>query len=336
MSNPAVGLKLPLETDNPGTPVSKSSAEWGRHAESLGYDSIWMGEAWSVNVFVELGSVAEQTEEIQLCTAVVNTYSRTPPVLAMAGAALQQLSGGRAILGVGPSHAAIVEGLHDIPYERPVRRTHEAIELIEQLTSGGGKVDYHGEIFEVDSHPAFDESLPVYNAALGEANRRATGRVADGWLPYIFPVSKLDDAFETIAQAAREAGRDADNLEVTPQILAVVCDDPEVARDHVRSYIARYIGSLPNYRNALAGPFTEEAQTIGEAWDEGGLDAAKACVPDELLYEVGVAGTINEARDQLRDVLNEDIVDRPIVYVPRGVPEIDRDRTIEVLSPEHM
>lgn len=336
MSEPSLGLKLPTKGDSPDAPVTKSAAEWGKHAESLGYDSIWMSEGWNVDAFVELGSVAERTREIRLCTAIVNTYSRTPPVLAMAGAALQQLSGGRAVLGVGPSHATMIEDLHGMPYESPVRRTHEAIELIKELTGGGGEVSYSGEIFKVDGYPAFEESVPVYNAALGEANRRATGRVADGWLPYIFPVSKLEDAFETIAETAQAAGRDADALEVTPQILAAVSDDSEEAKDHVRSYIAKYIGGLPNYRNAVAGPFTEEAKAIGEAWDDGGLNAAKAHVTDELLYEVGVAGTVDDARDQFRDILEKDIVDCPIVYVPRNVPEVDRDRTIEALSPEQL
>lgn len=336
MSRPAVGLKLPTTADSPNEPVAKSAAEWGQYAESLGYNSIWMSEAWGMDALVELGSVAERTETIRLCTAIVNTYSRTPPVLAMAGASLQQLSDGRAVLGVGPSHRSVVESLHEMPYERPVRRTHEAIELVKELTGGGGEVRYSGEIFEVEGYPAFEESIPVYNAALGEANRRATGRVADGWLPYVFPISKLEAAFETISEAARSAGRDENALEVTPQILAAVSDDPDEAKDHVRSYIARYIGGLPNYRNAVAGPFTTEAEAIGEAWEESGLEAAKTCVTDELLYEVGVAGTVEDARTQFRDVLETDVIDCPIVYVPRNVPEGDRDRTIEALSPEQL
>jgi len=336
MADPAIGLKLPTNGELPHEPVSKSAAAWGQHAESLGYDSIWMSEGWGVNAFVEMGSLAERTDDIRLCTAVVNTFSRTPTVLAMAGAALQQRSGGRAVLGVGPSHATLIEELHNVPYERPIRRTHEAIELVKELTGGGGNAGYSGELFEVEGYPAFEESVPVYNAALGPANRRATGRVADGWLPYIFPVSKLEDAFETIAETARETGRDSDELEVTPQILAAVTDDPEVAKDHVRSYVARYIGGLPNYRNALAGPFAAEAREIGEAWEADGLEAAKAHVTDELLFEVGVAGTVEEARSQFRDVLETDTVDCPIVYVPRNLPDHIRDRTIEALSPRRL
>lgn len=337
MSDPTVGLKLPTAGERPDRPAPHATAEWGERAETLGYDSIWMSEAWGADALVELGTVAERTERIRLCTAIVNVYSRTPAVLAMAGATLQRLSGGRAVLGVGASHAATVEALHGMAYERPVRRVHEAIELVKALTGGGdgsgAAVTYDGEVFSVDGYPPFDEPVPVYNAALGEANRRATGRVADGWLPYVFPVSALGEAFETVARTARESGRDPDAIEVTPQIMAAVDEDPEVAKDVVREYVARYVGARPNYRNALADWYPESAAAIGDAWESGGVEAAMGAVPDELVFEVGVAGTAEEARDQLRAVLDEPVVDCPIVYVPRPAPDGVRDRTIEALAP---
>lgn len=336
MSDPTIGLKLPTTGGSPDVPVEMSAGEWGARAEELGYDSIWGSEAWGSNIFLELADVAFHTDDLRLCTAIVNTYSRTPPVLAMAGATLQRLSGGRAVIGIGPSHATFVESLHGVPYEQPVRRTHEAIELIKALTGGGEEVQYDGQIFSTNGFAPFDEEVPVYNAALGEANRRATGRVADGWLPYIFPVSSMADAFETIAQTAKERGRDPADFEVTPQILAAVSDDPDEAKDYVRDYIAHYIGGLPNYRNAVAGDFAEEAAAIGEAWDDEGVEAAKAAIPDELLFEVGVAGTEEDVRTQFRDILDTEIVDCPIVYVPRDVPPAERDRTIEALSPAQL
>ena len=337
MSDPTVGLKLPTVGERPDRPDTHSTAGWAERAETLGYDSIWMSEAWGADALVELGTAAERTDSIRLCTAIVNVYSRTPAVLAMAGATLQRLSGGRAVLGVGASHPGFVESLHGMAYERPVRRVHEAIELVKALTGGGDgsntTVTYDGEIFSVDGHAPFDEAVPVYNAALGEANRRATGRVADGWLPYVFPVSALGEAFETVARTAREAGRDPDAIEVTPQVMAAVDDDPEVAKDVVREYVARYVGALSNYRNALADWYPDEAAAIGDAWESGGMEAAMDAVPDELVFELGVAGTAEDARDQLRAVLDEPVVDCPIVYVPRSAPDAVRDRTIEALAP---
>lgn len=336
MDGPKIGLKLPTTGDQPNRPASMSAGAWGERAEELGYESIWMSEGWGMDALLSLAQVALRTETIRCGTAIANTYSRTPPVLAMAGATLQQLSDGRAVLGVGPSHASIVETLHAMDYDRPVRRTHEAIELVTELTSSADGVTYDGEIFQVEGYPGFDASVPVYNAALGEANRRATGRVADGWLPYLFPVSALEEAFETVAEAAREAGRDPEEIEVTPQVLASVDDDPEAAALPIREYVAQYVGTLPNYRRALARWYPDESEAIGEAWADGGLEAATAAVTDELVFELGVAGTPEVAREQLARIADTTVVDCPILYVPRSVPPRERDRTIEKLRPDRL
>lgn len=336
MADPTLGLKLPVSDDRPNAPASISAGAWADRAEALGYDSIWMSEAWGADALLELAGAADRTDTIRLCTAVVNVYSRTPAVLAMAGATLQRLAEGRAVLGVGPSHAAAVEAIHDLDYDRPVRRTHEAIELVRALTRGEGPVSYDGEVFEVQDLPGFDRPVPVYNAALGEANRRATGRVADGWLPFMLPVSSLPAAFETVAETARAAGRDPDDIEVTPQLLAAVDDDPDQAIDAIRRFVAMYVGGLPNYRNALAEWYPEAAAAIGEAWENGGQEAAAEAVPEEVVFDLGVAGSPDDVRDQLESVLETPVVDCPIVYVPRSVSAAVRDRTIEALAPEHL
>ncbi len=333
MSGPTVGLKLPTVDDDPD---GMSAADWGMRAEELGYDSIWMSEAWGPNSPVELASVAPQTEDIRLCTAIVNVYSRTPAVIAMAGATLQRLSDGRAVLGIGPSHPPAVASIHGLEYERPVRRTHEAIELVKALTSESGEVTYEGEIFEVEGADGLDAPVPVHNAALGEANRRATGRVADGWLPYLLPVSALEDAFETIADTAAAAGRDPDEIQVTPQILAAASDDPAAAKNAIREFVAGYIGPLDNYRNALADWMPESAEAIGEAWAEGGPDAAESAVTDEVVQELGIAGTPEEVREQLAGLLDRSVIDSPIMYVPRTASEEMRDRTIDALAPRDL
>lgn len=336
MTDVSLGLKLPTSDDQPNHPVDKTAGEWAVFAEERGFESVWMSEGWGADALVSLTEAAVQTETIKLCTAIVNTYSRTPPVLAMAAATIQDISDGRFVLGLGASHPEIIEPLHGMAYDRPVRRMHEAIEIVKQLTSGNDSVSYDGEIFQVDDYQPFDQPVPVYNAALGEANRRATGRVADGWLPYVFPVSKLDEAFDTIARTAGEAGRDPDEIRVTPQILAAVHVDPEVAKEHVRKYVAIYLGGLPNYRHALAEWYPEESEAIGEAWDDGGLEAAMDEVSDDLLFEFGVAGTTETARDQLREICDHDLIDTPILYVPRSVPSDERDQTIEALQPSNL
>jgi alkanesulfonate monooxygenase SsuD/methylene tetrahydromethanopterin reductase-like flavin-dependent oxidoreductase (luciferase family) len=335
MATPTVGLKIPKGTGSPIAPADRSIGSWAALAEDLSYDSVWTSEGWEGSALVELAEAAMRTTDVRLCTAIVNCYSRTPASLAMAAASLSRLSDGRFVLGLGTSHPDFVEELHGMAYDRPVRRVHETIELCKAFTSGADSVTYDGELFQVDGYAAFDTPVPVYNAALGAANRRATGRVADGWIPYLLPLSGLDALFETIADAARAAGRDPDAIEVAPQVLAVVADDRSTARDHLRSFVAPYL-DWANYRNALGEHFPEAVEAIAAAREAGDEAAAAANVTDEMLDELAVSGRPEDARDQLRAIIERPGIDTPIVYVPRGVPADLRTQTIEALAPTEL
>lgn len=331
-----LGLKLPKTSGIPMWSFEKSAGDWGVRAEGLGYDSIWTSEAWGSHAFVELAEVAVRTEDLRIGTAIANAFSRSPAVLAMAGASLNRLSDGRAVLGVGASHPEVIEGLHGMDYHRPVRRTHETIELVKAMSQGQDPVNYDGELLTSRDFPALDDPFPVYNAALGEANRRVTGRLADGWIPYLVPFSRLEESFETVAMAARGENRDPDDIEVVPQVLAVVDDDTDSARLPIREYVARYVGDFDAYRNAFSVQFPDVVEEIAEAWQEGDTDGAVEHVTDELVQEVGVAGPPEIARTQLRKVLDIEVVDSCIVYVPNGTPRDILDRTIEELSPRNL
>lgn len=330
----SLGLKLPRVGGSPGWTFEKTAGEWGKRAEEAGYHSIWAAEGWGANVMVELSQIAMMTDELYFGTAIANVYSRSAAVLAMGGASLTRLSGGRAILGLGASHPGFIEGLHNIDYEQPVRRSHETMELIRELSQSEKPVEYKGELFQTEGFAPLETPFPIYNAALGSANRRATGRLADGWIPYLLPKSQLNAAWEDVATAARDADRDPADITVTPQILAAVDDDPEVARKPIRDYVATYIGSFDAYRRIIAEDFPEETAAVAEAYDNGDEDEARTRVTDEMLEEFGVAGTPDAARDQLRDVMALDAVDRVIVYPPAGIDSEMLDRTIDELSPQ--
>ncbi|MFB6311273.1 MAG: LLM class flavin-dependent oxidoreductase [Salinirussus sp.] len=336
MATPTIGVKVPKAAGFPKEPGPMGPGGFGVYAEALGYDSLWASEEWGTESFVELTTIACHTDEIGLGTAILNVFSRTPAVIAMGAASLQRISDGRAMIGVGTGHAGNVSQLHSMDWERPVRRTHELIEVVKALTGGTGPIDYDGQIFDVSGHDPLGEDVPVYNAALGPANQRATGRVADGWLPYFLPIPHLPDAFDRIATAAREAGRDPSAITVSPQLLSVVDDDnPAAARDAIRQYTAYYIGRFEDdsYTAAIASEFHEEADEIADAWERGEEDAAAALVTDEMVDAFGIAGSAPAARDRLRDVLEMDVVDRPIVYVPYGMDVDTTLRTIEALRP---
>ena len=302
-------------------------------AEALGYDACWTGELWGRDAFVALTAAAGAVERIDLGTAIVNVFSRSPATLAAAASSLAEVAPGGVQLGIGPSTPEAVESVHGRSYDRPVRRLHETGELVAVLTGGEGRVRYDGETESVADVPALDADVSVYAAALGPAARRATGRVADGWLPHNVPFPELATAFETVADTAREAGRDPDAITVAPYVPAAVDDDADEARAAIRGHVAYYVGSGEGYRRAVAEAFPDAADRIAEAWSAGERDAARDAVTAEMVDALGVAGTPESARERFETLAARPVVDHPIVVVPEGVDPSTRERTVAALAP---
>ncbi|WP_246988442.1 LLM class flavin-dependent oxidoreductase [Halorientalis marina] len=303
-------------------------------AESIGYDSVWLPELWGSDAFVQLGVLACETDDVMLGTAIANVFSRSPAVLAMAAATVDDFAGGdRTILGTGVSTPKAIEDCHGVPYEQPVRRAHETIAVAKgYLSAGDDRVEYDGELVSVQDFPALDAEVPVYHAALGPANRRVVARLADGWIPHNVPFTRLDEAFEEIEETAREADRDPDDITVAPYVPAAVSDGPEEARDAIRGHVAYYVGSGEGYRRAVAQSFPDAADEIASHWADGDRGAARGAVTDEMIEALGVAGTPEEARAQLA-ALQDGIVDLPIVTVPQQATDLALE-TIQALAPE--
>lgn len=320
----ARGVLLPSVTE-------ATAPEFATRIEELGYDAVWTGELWGTDAFVQLTALAERTD-LALGTAIANVFSRSPATLAQAAATLDERADGPVRLGIGPSTPKAIEDLHGHDYDRPVRRLHETAELIDTYT-GEGRVEYDGELFSVRDFPGLDADVPVYTAALGPAARRATGRVADGWLPHNIPFADLPDAFETVAETAREAGRDPGDIAVAPYVPAAVADDPDRARDIVRGHLAYYVGSGGGYRRAVGRAFPDAADRIAEAWHAGERERARGAVTDEMVAALGVAGTPEDARAQLDGIAASESVDEPIVVVPTNADGVTTERTVEALAP---
>jgi alkanesulfonate monooxygenase SsuD/methylene tetrahydromethanopterin reductase-like flavin-dependent oxidoreductase (luciferase family) len=335
MSETPVGLVTPQTASIPRVPAVNDIGEFGRTVETLGYNSLWLNESWGFDTFVELTAVARQTDSLRLGSSIVNVYTRTPPTLAMAAASLTRVSDGRFTLGLGASHPELVEALHNVPWERPVHRMFETISFLRELLGESEEISYESDLFEVSGFPPLAVDVPIYSAALGPANRRVTGRVSDGWMPYNVPFGDLEDAFETIGTAARKDGRDPDDIAVVPYVSAVVDDDPEVARDVIRSNIASYIGDFSDdsYKNAVGDDFAEQADHIAEAWRRGDEDEARAAVSDEMVDALGIAGTPETARETVRAVRDRDLIDELLISVPHPVDPETADRTVRELAP---
>lgn len=304
-------------------------------AESLGYDNIMLTELWGENSFVQLAELAHATEEIGLGTAIVNVYSRSPAVLAMTAVSLDRVSDGRFLLGTGVSTKKVIEDLHGMSFDRPVRRAHETIELVKKFIAGDGeRVNYDGELIDVADFPAQSASVPIYHAGLGPANRRVVGRLADGWLPHNIPISELDDAFELIADTAEESGRDPDDITVAPYLPTAASEDRDEARNTLRRHIAYYVSSGEGYRKAASMRFEEEVDRVNEAWRSGDRETAAEAVTEEMIDNLGVAGSPDEVRDRLRTLVEDTVTDRPIIVIPDPASDELRDETIEHVAPE--
>lgn len=317
------GLLLPHLDEDPATLAER--------AEERDYGSVWLGELWGNSSIVKLTEIATRTADIELGSAIVNVYSRTPAALAMTAATLDRTADGRFTLGVGTSTPKAIEDLHGMAFDRPVRRAHETIELTKAFLADDGRVDYEGEIFSVADFPSLGRDVPVYHAALGKANRRVVARLCDGWIPHNVPFPDLGDAFEYVAEHTPE-DRDPDEITVAPYVPAAVSDDSGEARDVIRGHVAYYVGNGEGYRRAVAGGFPDEAERVADAWRSGDRERAAGEVTDEMVAALGVAGTPEEAREQFHDVAALDAVDRPLVTIPNNGTHL-AERTIEELAP---
>ena len=155
-------------------------------AERLGYHTLWTGESWGRDAFIVLTMIACHTKTLRLGTGMVPVFSRTPALIAQSIASLDQISNGRATLGLGTSGRLVVEQWHGLPYHRPLARTREYIEIIRQALSGQA-VNYEGQFFRLGRFrlgaSPVQANVPVYLASLGPKNLELTGQLADGWLP---------------------------------------------------------------------------------------------------------------------------------------------------------
>ncbi|WEL27810.1 LLM class flavin-dependent oxidoreductase [Haloferax volcanii] len=305
-------------------------------AEELGYESAWAAEGQGKTAFGKLERWAVHTEEIGLATGIVNVFSRTPAALAAAAATLDDHSDGRAILGLGVAHPGVVEAFHGVPFDRPLSRLHEYVELVRRYLRGDAD-SFDGEFFSPERTSFWDafepvrEEIPVYNGALGPANVRLTGQVADGWLPNLYPRPQFEAALEWLDTGAARAGRDPSDVDVAMYVLTAVHDDPDEARRAAAEHVAYYLRDVPGYydRAAEQAGFADEVEAVRAApTTEAGARELSA----EFLDLVALVGAPDDVRGRLVE-LREMGVDLPVVRAPAGVDREWVARTLEVFAP---
>lgn len=319
---PELGLVLPDEFSH----VSLDrTLEFAKRADELGLHSVWKQEASGSNGVATLAAVAQCTNGIRIGTGVANVYSRSPALLGMSAATLQQLSNGRALLGLGVSSPPLVEEWHGMAFDRPLRRLREAIEIIQQTTAGG-TVEYDGEMFDIGPYNMTlqaDGNIPILNAAISNANRALTGEYADGWLPAFIPSSSFSSHLSDVRKSARDAGRDPDDLLVAPWVPTAVDDDPDRAERRVRYLLAQEMAMGYNEQVNEYG-FGDAPDRAHDLFRDGDRDAAVEAISNRMVTELTVSGTESDVRDHLRRY-SQDGAD-VVIAMPSmnaSVPEIE-------------
>jgi F420-dependent oxidoreductase-like protein len=281
--------------------------------EKAGLDIVFVPEAYSYDAVSQLGYLAARTERLQLASGILQIYSRTPTLTAMTAAGLDYVSGGRFVLGIGASGPQVIEGWHGVPYDAPIGRTREIIEICrsvwrrERLEHDGryyqiplppGQGTGLGKPLKLINHPVRDR-IPIVVAALGPKNVEMAAELAEGWEPiFYFPEKAARAWAEPLAAGAARRDPALPPLDVIAQAGLAIGEGPEITglHDLSRPMLALYIGGMGargrNFYNDLAVRFgyEQEAAAIQEAYLDGRKDEAAALVPASLLEGTSLIG----------------------------------------------
>jgi alkanesulfonate monooxygenase SsuD/methylene tetrahydromethanopterin reductase-like flavin-dependent oxidoreductase (luciferase family) len=267
--------------------------------ERLGYDAMLLPETWAYDVTIVLAEAAVKTERLKVGSAILGVWSRSAATLAMGAATLASLSNGRFVLGLGASTPQLVEGLHDVPFGAPLARMRQVVTQVRALLRGERvplAVAKEARALRLNVPPA---EVPICLAAIGDASVRLAGEIADGWMPFLYPVRMLGRGLERLREGAARASR-ATLPAVYPMIPASVDDDADAARAGAAWLVSFYLTSMGTfYRDTLIRfGFDKEVQAVLAA----NVPKFAAVVPPDaevLLDELIVYGTPADARRRL-------------------------------------
>jgi F420-dependent oxidoreductase-like protein len=314
-------MKLSYTLMYDGNP--RAAADQVADLEQAGLDVVWVAEAYGFDSPTLMGYLAARTERVQIGSAILNIFSRTPGTLLQTAAGLDNVSGGRAILGLGASGPQVIEGWHGVPYAKPLARTAEVVDLVrrglrrEVLTNDGlvklpltkedGAVTGLGKPLKILTRPERD-SIPIWVAALGPKSVEQTAEIADGWIPHLFHPEKAHLVWGQ-ALAAGQQKRDAalDPLQVTAGGMVAIGEGPETKAllDFARPLFALYVGGMgakgKNFYNDVARSYgyEQEAEEIQDLYLAGHKKEAEAKVPTDWLEAANLVGPASYVRERI-------------------------------------
>ena len=309
------GLSLGLQLGYWGALAPGNHVELAVEAEKLGFDSVWTAESWGNDCFTPLAWIGAHTSSIRLGTSVAQLSARTPTACAMATLALDHLSGGRMILGLGVSGPQVVEGWYGQPYSKPVTRTREYVEIIRKVLAREAPVTSEGEFYPLPytgpgawgmgkplkpiTHP-LRADVPIFIGAEGPRNVTQTARIADGWLPLYYSPYRQEVYADQLVDAR-------EGFEISPTVVISLNDDLEQALYPVKAMLGFYIGGMGaakrNFHKELMARmgYPDEAERVQQLFLAGKQDEAINAVPDQFADEISLVGPRERIAEKLND-----------------------------------
>jgi F420-dependent oxidoreductase-like protein len=304
-----------------GMGVDGDNVAVAQEADRLGYSVAWAAEAYGSDVPTVLAWIGALTTRIGLGAAVMQIPARSPAMTAMTAATLDTLSGGRFRLGLGVSGPQVSEGWHGVPFEAPLARTREYVEIVRmalarQTVSYAGThftlplPDGPGKALKLTIHPPRTD-LPIYLAAVGPKNLELAGEIADGWHAIFFSPEHSGDLVASVERGRARAGKGTPQaplagFDIAPSVPVVIADDVEAAADAIRPYAALYVGGMgsreKNFYNQLACRmgFEEAAAKVQDLYLARQHRDAAAAVPMEFIDATSLIGPRERIRDRLQ------------------------------------
>ena len=299
--------------------------------EQAGFGAFWKGESNSTDPLIMISAIASRTRTLKLGTAIYHIYGRSAVTLGIQSATLQDLSGGRLLLGLGVANKTIA-AWHGGTFDRPLRRAREYIDIVRR-TAAGERVEYQGEIYSTGqrfqlswkpSHPSF----PIYLAGLGPQMTRLVGQISDGVFINMATPATIREIAGRVRAGAVEAGRDPDKIEIIAKVRVSLHPDRTMARSRLRQVLTFY-NIADHYRDMLkASGFEQEVNAIQGAFKAGGFKAASALITDAYMDKLPVipATSVKEIKERLQPFVEAGVHRLIVPYVPVTEPVIEDAR----------
>jgi F420-dependent oxidoreductase-like protein len=309
-----IGMPLPL-----GASAEGMANELG-DLESAGLDIVFVPEAYSFDAVSQLGYLAARTKTVGLASGIFQIYSRTPTLTAMTAAGLDFVSNGRFTLGLGASGPQVIEGFHGVPYDAPLGRTREVVEICRAVWRRE-RVEYSGKYYQIPLpadqgtglgkplkliNTPLRERIPIIVAAIGPKNVAMTAEIAEGWEPIFYIPEKAGEIWgSALAEGLAKRDPALGDLDLVVQAPLAIGPDVEGMRDLTRPLLALYIGGMgargKNFYNDLARRYgyEREAALVQDLYLDGKKDEAAAAVPGELVERISLIGSAGYVRDRV-------------------------------------